>query len=33
MGEPVKLQQLSSSEGETFRQLYAIYAASIAARE
>ena len=33
MAEPVKLEQLSSSEGETFRQLYAIYAASIAARE
>jgi GNAT superfamily N-acetyltransferase len=33
MSEPVKLEQLSSSEGETFRQLYAIYAASIAARE
>ena len=33
MGEPVKLEQLASSEGETFRQLYAIYAASIAARE
>jgi GNAT superfamily N-acetyltransferase len=33
MGEPVKLEQLESSEGETFRQLYAIYAASIAARE
>src|SRR5450432_2393011 len=33
MGEPFKLEQLSSSEGETFRQLYAIYAASIAARE
>jgi GNAT superfamily N-acetyltransferase len=33
MGEPVKLEQLSSSQGETFRQLYAIYAASIAARE
>jgi GNAT superfamily N-acetyltransferase len=33
MGAPVKLEQLESSEGETFRQLYAIYAASIAARE
>ena len=33
MAEPVKLEQLSSSEGETFRQLYAIYAASISARE
>jgi GNAT superfamily N-acetyltransferase len=33
MGEPMKLEQLESSEGETFRQLYAIYAASIAARE
>ncbi len=33
MAEPVKLEQLASSEGETFRQLYAIYAASIAARE
>jgi GNAT superfamily N-acetyltransferase len=33
MGEPVKLEQLESSQGETFRQLYAIYAASIAARE
>ena len=33
MGEPVKLEQLASSEGEMFRQLYAIYAASIAARE
>lgn len=33
MAEPVKLEQLESSEGETFRQLYAIYAASIAARE
>jgi GNAT superfamily N-acetyltransferase len=33
MGEPMKLEQLASSEGETFRQLYAIYAASIAARE
>ncbi|HEY2730332.1 MAG TPA: GNAT family N-acetyltransferase [Polyangia bacterium] len=33
MTEPVKLEQLESSEGETFRQLYAIYAASIAARE
>jgi GNAT superfamily N-acetyltransferase len=33
MGEPVKLEQLESSEGETFRQLYAIYAASIATRE
>jgi GNAT superfamily N-acetyltransferase len=33
MHEPVKLEQLESSEGETFRQLYAIYAASIAARE
>src|SRR5450432_3470126 len=33
MGEPFKLEQLSSSEGETFRQLYAIYAASIAAPE
>lgn len=33
MGELVKLEQLKSSEGETFRQLYAIYAASIAARE
>jgi len=28
MAEPVKLEQLESSEGETFRQLYAIYAAS-----
>ena len=33
MGEPVKLEQLASSDGESFRQLYAIYAASIAARE
>src|SRR4051794_33486947 len=33
MGQSVKLEQLASSEGETFRQLYAIYAASIAARE
>src|SRR5580698_378379 len=33
MAETVKLEQLASSEGETFRQLYAIYAASIAARE
>src|ERR1700733_5738629 len=33
MGEPVKLEQLESSQGETFQQLYAIYAASIAARE
>ena len=33
MAEPVKLEQLTSSEGEPFRQLYAIYAASIAARE
>lgn len=33
MAEPIKLEQLESSEGETFRQLYAIYAASIAARE
>ncbi len=33
MGEAVELEQLTSSEGETFRQLYAIYAASIAARE
>lgn len=33
MGQPVKLEQLASSEGESFRQLYAIYAASIAARE
>jgi GNAT superfamily N-acetyltransferase len=33
MAEPVKLEQLTSSEGETFGQLYAIYAASIAARE
>jgi GNAT superfamily N-acetyltransferase len=33
MAEPMKLEQLASSEGETFRQLYAIYAASIAARE
>src|SRR5580692_9036537 len=33
MGEPVKLEQLESSQGETFAQLYAIYAASIAARE
>ena len=33
MTEPVTLEQLASSEGETFRQLYAIYAASIAARE
>jgi GNAT superfamily N-acetyltransferase len=33
MGEPVKLEQLESSEGETFRQLYAIYAESIATRE
>ena len=29
----MKLEQLTSSEGESFRQLYAIYAASIAARE
>jgi GNAT superfamily N-acetyltransferase len=33
MAESVKLEQLTSSEGETFGQLYAIYAASIAARE
>ena len=33
MAEPVKLEQLESSKGETFQQLYAIYAASIAARE
>jgi GNAT superfamily N-acetyltransferase len=33
MGQSVKLEQLASSEGETFRQLYAIYAASIATRE
>jgi GNAT superfamily N-acetyltransferase len=33
MGQPVKLEQLASSEGDSFRQLYAIYAASIAARE
>jgi GNAT superfamily N-acetyltransferase len=33
MAEPVKLEQLESSEGETFKELYAIYAASIAARE
>ena len=33
MAEPMKLEQLASSEGETFRQLYAIYAGSIAARE
>jgi GNAT superfamily N-acetyltransferase len=33
MAEPMKLEQLASSEGETFGQLYAIYAASIAARE
>jgi GNAT superfamily N-acetyltransferase len=33
MAEPIKLEQLASSQGETFRQLYAIYAASIAARE
>jgi len=33
MAEPVKLEQIESSEGETFRELYAIYAASIAARE
>ncbi len=33
MAGPVNLEQLRSSEGETFRQLYAIYAASIAARE
>src|SRR5260221_3955113 len=33
MAEPMKVEQLESSEGETFRQLYAIYAASIAARE
>jgi GNAT superfamily N-acetyltransferase len=33
MAEPVKLEQLASSQGETFQQLYAIYAASIAARE
>jgi GNAT superfamily N-acetyltransferase len=33
MVAPVKLEQLASSEGESFRQLYAIYAASIAARE
>ena len=33
MAEPMKLEQLSSSDGETFQQLYAIYAASIAARE
>ena len=33
MAETVKLEQLESSQGETFRQLYAIYAASIAARE
>jgi GNAT superfamily N-acetyltransferase len=29
----MKLEQLTSSQGESFRQLYAIYAASIAARE
>jgi GNAT superfamily N-acetyltransferase len=33
MAEPVKLEQLESSQGATFRQLYDIYAASIAARE
>jgi len=33
MGQSVKLEQLASSEGETFRQLYAIYAAAIPARE
>jgi ribosomal protein S18 acetylase RimI-like enzyme len=33
MGQPVKLEQLASSDGDSFRQLYAIYAASIAARE
>ncbi|HVZ71247.1 MAG TPA: GNAT family N-acetyltransferase [Polyangia bacterium] len=33
MGELVELQQLESSDGEIFRQLYAIYAASISARE
>ncbi len=33
MAEPVKLEQLESSKGETFRELYAIYAASITARE
>ncbi len=37
MAEPIKqsikLEQLDSSGGETFAQLYAIYAASIAARE
>jgi len=33
MSEPVKVEQLASSEGETFRQLYAIYTASIPARE
>jgi GNAT superfamily N-acetyltransferase len=33
MDELITLEQLESSEGETFRQLYAIYAASIATRE
>ncbi|HEY2901555.1 MAG TPA: GNAT family N-acetyltransferase [Polyangia bacterium] len=33
MAEPAKLEQLESSAGEAFRQLYAIYAASIATRE
>jgi GNAT superfamily N-acetyltransferase len=33
MGNPVELKQLESRDGETLRQLYAIYAASIAARE
>jgi GNAT superfamily N-acetyltransferase len=30
---PMKVEQLETSAGETFKQLYAIYAASIAARE
>ena len=33
MAEPIKLEQVESSKGQTFRQLYAIYAASITARE
>jgi GNAT superfamily N-acetyltransferase len=33
MGQRLNLEQLTSSAGESFRQLYAIYAASIAARE
>jgi GNAT superfamily N-acetyltransferase len=33
MADAVELEQLKSSGGETFRQLYAIYASSIVARE